>query len=81
MPRYLIERTFPHGVDVQVDEVLERNADEGVTWLHSYVSDDGRRCFDVYESPSPEAIRRTSSRSRLPLDRIIEVRMLDPHHY
>ena len=81
MPRYLVERSYPRRVEVPIAEVLERNADEGVTWLYSYIADDGRRSFDVYESPSPEAIRRTSSRTLLPLERITEVRTLDPHSY
>jgi hypothetical protein len=78
MPRYLIERTFPRGLELVVDEIVERNADDGVTWLHSYVSDDSRKTFDVYEAPNPEAIRRTAARNRLPIDGITEVRILEP---
>jgi hypothetical protein len=78
MPRYLIERTFPLGLALDVDEVVERNADDGVTWLHSYVSDDRRKAFDLYEAPNPEAIRRTAARNRLPIDAITEVRVLEP---
>jgi hypothetical protein len=81
MPRYLIERTLPDGLDVVVDEVIAHNADGGVTWLYSYVSADGMRSFDVYESPTPEAIRKTSARNGLPLDRITEVRVLEPHPF
>lgn len=79
MPRYLIERSFPRGLEISVDEVVERNSDHGVTWLHSYVSEDRRTAFDVYEAPSPEAIRATSARNSLPVDRITEVRVLDPY--
>lgn len=78
MPRYLIERTFPRGIELVVDEIVERNADDGVTWLHSYVSHDSRKTFDVYEAPNPEAIRRTAARNRLPIDGITEVRILEP---
>ena len=46
MPRYVVERTFPDGLPISGAEaaevclaVVERNADEGVTWVHSYVSD------------------------------------------
>jgi hypothetical protein len=81
MPRYLIERTFPQGLELVVDDVVAHNADDGVTWLHSYVSDDGTKTFDVYEAPTPEAIRRTAARNRLPIDGITEVRVLEPFAY
>jgi hypothetical protein len=73
MPRYLIERRFAGELEIA--------ADEGVTWLHSYVSEDGRKSFDVYEAPSPEAVRRTAARNRLPLDVITQVRVLQPYAY
>jgi hypothetical protein len=81
MPRYLIERSLSDRLEIAVDEVLAHNADVGVTWLYSYVSADGLRAFDVYESPTPEAIRKTSARNGLPLDRITEVRVLEPHPF
>ena len=89
MPRYIVERTFPDGLSIPRDEqgaetcrgVVERNADEGVTWIHSYVRDDARKTFCVYDAPSPEAIRKTSVRNALPIDRITQVRVLDPYFY
>jgi Protein of unknown function (DUF4242) len=89
MPRYVVERTFPDGLHLPSGEagsevratVVERNADEGVTWVHSYVSEDRERTFCVYDAPSPEAIRRTASRNQLPVDRITQVSVLDPYHY
>ena len=81
MPRYLIERSFPALTAIPIDEIVERNAHAGVTWLCSYVSDDRRTSFDLYEAPSPEAIRATSARNKLPVARITEVRVLDPYSY
>jgi hypothetical protein len=89
VPRYLVERSFPEGFGLASDrdgvqgylDVVERNADDGVTWLHSYVSDDLTRTFCVYDGPSPEAIRRTAVRNQLPVDRITQVRVLDPYFY
>jgi hypothetical protein len=52
-----------------------------VTWVHSYVSTDKKKTFCVYDGPSPEAIRRTAGRSKLPVERITEVRVLDPYFY
>ncbi|HEU5362564.1 MAG TPA: DUF4242 domain-containing protein [Gaiellaceae bacterium] len=89
MPRYVVERTFPSGLAIPVDAagaqvcltVVDRNADEGVTWVHSYVSDDKRKTFCVYDAPSPEAIRKTAQRNDLPVDRITQVSVLDPYFY
>jgi hypothetical protein len=61
--------------------VVQNNAEDNVTWIHSYVSDDGKKTYYAYDAPSPEAIRRTSRRNNLPVDRIIEVRVLDPYFY
>lgn len=80
MARYLVERTFPDVPELAVDAVVERNVDDGVTWMHSYVSEDGKMLC-LYEAPSPEAIRRAARRSDLPVDRITKVRVLDPYSY
>ena len=87
MPRYLVERTFAKGFHVGAEgaeafpAVVDRNADEGVTWLHSYVGDDGQKTVCVYDAPSPEAIRTTAARTHLPVDRITKVQVLDPYPY
>ncbi|HKB94527.1 MAG TPA: DUF4242 domain-containing protein [Gaiellaceae bacterium] len=89
MPRYIVERTFPDGLQIPSDAtgaqacltVVDRNADHGVTWVHSYVSDDKRTTYCIYDGPSPEAIRKAASRNDLPVDRITQVRVLDPYFY
>lgn len=81
MPRYLVERTFSDLPEFSVEAVIERNADDGVTWIHSYVCEDTPTILCVYEAPSPEAIRRAARRSDLPVDRITQVRVLDPYSY
>lgn len=89
MPRYVIERTFPDGLKFPTGaegrktagQVCDVNATEGVSWVHSYVTDDDRMTFCVYDAPSPEAIRKVADRNGLPVDRISEVRVLDPHVY
>ncbi|HST24799.1 MAG TPA: DUF4242 domain-containing protein [Gaiellaceae bacterium] len=80
MPRYLVEREFEDGLHMPV-RPDQHNADAGVTWLHSYVSEDRRRSYCVCDADSPEAIRRTASRSGLPVERITQVRVLDPYPY
>jgi uncharacterized protein DUF4242 len=90
MPRYLVERTFPDdGLIIPMDEmgvqmcnlVVSNNAQDQVTWVHSYVSEDKLKTYCIYDGPSPEAIRQAARRSRLPIDRITEVRILDPYFY
>jgi hypothetical protein len=89
MPRYVVEREFSQGLLVPVDEngaracqaVVESNAADEVTWVTSYVSIDKKKSFCIYDGPSPEAIRRTASRNKLPVERITEVRILDPYFY
>ena len=89
MPRYIVERTFPRrSKDPSQQRRAEicrmvglNNAEDNVTWIHSYVSDDGQKTYCVYDAPSPEAIRRTATRNNLPLDRITKVRVLDPYFY
>jgi hypothetical protein len=89
MPRYVVERTFADGLQIPADEqgakacmaVVEVNASEGVTWVHSYVTDGKSKTFCVYDGPNPEAIRGAAERNGLPVDRISEVRVLDPYFH
>jgi hypothetical protein len=89
MPRYVVERAFPEGLRIPIDTggvelcgcVIERNAEEGVTWISSFVSDDKTRTFCIYDAPTPEAIRKTAARNELPVDRITRVSVLNPYFY
>jgi hypothetical protein len=89
MPRYLIERRFPPGLEMPVDDcgwmflgdVLSHNAEQGVTWMHSYVDSASTTTYCIYEASSPEAIRCAAERNGLPVHRITEVNVLDPHSY
>jgi Protein of unknown function (DUF4242) len=89
MPRYLIEREFPDGLSIPLDEsganlcrtVIDNNAQDGVTWVHSYVTPDHRRTFCLYDGPTPEAVRRAAARNKLPISQINEVLVLDPYFY
>ena len=89
MPRFIVERTFPDGLNIPVTDagaasclaVVDNNAVAGVTWVHSYVSNDRKNTFCVYDGPNPEAIRQVARRNGLPVERITEVRVLDPYFY
>jgi hypothetical protein len=89
MPRYIVERTFPDGLRIPMTGegavaclgVVGRNSDLGVTWIHSYVSDDKKKTYCVYDGPDPEAIRKAAQRNGLPVDSINKVSVLDPYFY
>ena len=89
MPRYLVERSFADGLHISMDaigaktcaEVVGSNLDYGVTWVHSYVTPDKTKSYCIYDGPTPEAIRKVAVRNRLPINRITEVRVLDPYFY
>lgn len=89
MPRYMVERTFRGGLDIPMTDqgakvcmaVVGTNAEDGVTWVHSYVSEDKTKTFCIYDAPSPEAIRQAAKLNQLPADRITPVRVLDPYFY
>ena len=89
MPRYLVERTFPEGLQIPQNEegartcqtVITTNSDDLVTWVHSYVTEDKSKTYCIYDAPSPEAIRHAARRNNLPVDKITQVSVLDPYFY
>ena len=89
MPRYLVERSFPDGLAIPMTEegvgtcliMVDNNALDGVTWVHSYVTSDKKKTFCIYDAPSPEAIRTAAKRSNLPVTSITQVSVLDPYFY
>jgi hypothetical protein len=89
MPRFMVERSFPNGLEIPMTAegaavsqgVVSRNAELGVTWVHSYVSEDKKRTYCVYDAPDPESIRKAADRNGLPVDRITRVSVLDPYFY
>lgn len=89
MPRYLVERSFPAGLNIPMDGdgakaclgVVDNNAGRGVTWIHSYVSTDKRKTYCIYDAPDAEAICQTASTNMLPVDAVSEIRVLDPYFY
>ena len=81
MPLYVIERRFAeqlelHGDDVRMIDAI--NADEGVSWLFSFISADKLRTYCLYEAPSPEAIVEAARRANVPADEIVEVSKFVP---
>jgi hypothetical protein len=89
MARYMVERTFPDGLDIPTNEagaktclgVVQNNGEESVTWVHSYVSEDKTKTFCIYDGPDAEAIRRAAVANGLPIESITKVSVLDPYFY
>lgn len=84
-----MERNFPDGLEVppgqegkrRLEAIISCNADRKVTWVQSYVSADHRTTFCVYDAPNPEAVRLTARANGLPVDRIVEISVLDPYPF
>ena len=84
MPVYVIERRFADQLDLSTDEVniLEDiNADEGVSWLYSFLSADRHRSYCLYEAPSPDAIIAAARRAGIPADVVTEVSRITADTY
>ncbi len=89
MPRYLVERSFPQGLSIPMNAdgakvcttVVATNAEDGVTWVHSYVNADRTKTFCIYDASAPESIRRVATRNGLPVDKITGVTVLNPYFY
>lgn len=89
MPRFMVERTFPDGLNIPATDdgaktvatVVAKNAASGVTWVHSYVSPDKTKTFCIYDAPTEAAVRESAERNGLPVDRITPVSVLDPYFF
>jgi hypothetical protein len=89
MPRFMVERTFPDGLHIPTNangataclNVVGKNAGNGVTWVHSYVSADKSKTFCIYDGPDEGAIRASAEANGLPVDTITPVSVLDPYFY
>jgi hypothetical protein len=89
MPRYLVERSFPEGLEIPQNDagasmiagVVSNNSNEQVTWVRSFVAGDKTKTFCIYDGPTPESIRRAATSNGLPIDTISEVTVLDPYFY
>ncbi len=79
MPTYMIERRFAEQLEMSSEDVTlleEINADEGVSWLFSFLSADRHRSYCLYEAPSPDAIITAARRAGIPADAVTEVQRI-----
>jgi hypothetical protein len=81
MPLFVIERSFAEKLELTSDGVRlidAVNADEGVSWLYSFLSADRLRTYCLYEAPSADAILEAARRADVPADEIVEVSKFVP---
>ena len=81
MPLYVIERKYADQIDLDSDGVKalqEINADEGVSWLYSFLSADQRQTYCLYEATSPDELIAAARRAGIPADVIVEVSQVSP---
>jgi len=77
MARFMVERTFPDGLEIPLTDqgaqacmsVVGTNAELGVTWVHSYVTEDHKKTFCIYDAPTPDAIRNNLGMSTEEFDK------------
>ena len=84
MPLFLIERNFAEDVlvdDASVGEIKAINDEIGIRWVYSFLSNDKRKTYCLYEAPNAEAIRAAAQRLGMPADVIIEVSQVQPEIY
>jgi len=85
MPLYVIERSIPEGLGLAPTQqgrqaattVIGNNTQLGVTWLHSYVTPDLLHLRQPDTLGDPQGGRAQP----LPVERITEVRVLDPYFH
>ena len=87
MPRYLVERRFPHALqapsndnDDPIPEAAIKLRANGVSWVQSFPSPNETQCVCIYDAPSPDAIRAAAQGAE-PASKITAIRVLDPYFY
>ncbi|HUF17616.1 MAG TPA: DUF4242 domain-containing protein [Thermoanaerobaculia bacterium] len=73
MARYMVTRTLPPLSEEQLEEVGRKvveacNEIEGMEWVRSHITSDGKHSFCEFIAPSAEACRAHAKRAGLPVD-------------
>ncbi len=59
-------------------KVVANNAEDGVTWVHSYLCEDRCKTFCIYDGPSVDAVHAAARRSSVGRGHPAPVTVLDP---
>ena len=78
MPRYLVTRTLPPLSPEQLNTVGKNvvsaaNQIEGMQWVRSHITADGKHSFCEFVAPNAEACRKHAQIAGLPVDEVIPV--------
>lgn len=76
MPIFMIERRYAEELEADPETIASLNRindEEGIAWLRSFLSQDLRRTYCLYEAPNADAIRAAARRAGIPADVIIEL--------
>jgi hypothetical protein len=83
MPKYILVRTVGELSEEEIEagslrsiEALEHTSD--VRWIRSYYSAEEGKLYCEYEAPNIELLFEHARRARIPLDRALVVRELEP---
>ena len=73
MPRYIVTRTLPPLTQEQLEDIGKRVVNvcdqmEGVEWIHSHLTADGKYSFCEFEAPNADTVRKHSELVGLPVD-------------
>lgn len=78
MARYIVTRTLPPLSADQLKEVGKKVVDacnriEGMQWVRSHITADGKHSFCEFVAPNADACRQHASMAGLPVDDVSEI--------
>ena len=78
MPRYLVTRTLPPLTEEQLSAVGRKvvaacGQIEGMQWIRSHLTADGKHSFCEFEAPNAAACRQHAQLAGLPVDEVVAI--------
>lgn len=86
MPRFMVTRSLPPLTDAEVRIVAQNVVKaceqiEGMSWIRSHITADGKHSFCEMEAPDADAVRRHAALAGLPVDDVASVPLeIGPTH-
>lgn len=87
MQRFIVTRTLPPMSEEELQEVGKNVVSacgevEGVTWIRSHLTADGKHSFCEFEAPNPDALREHAEIAGLPVDEVVPLgREIGPEQF
>lgn len=75
MPHYVVQRKIPERPLTPMPDVAGSN--QNIVCVKSYLSDDRRYLYSVYDGPDPESVCAAVERNGARVDRITKVSVID----